>query len=100
MLEEYEVDKIDVHGVWVKIIANIRDNSTQEVRQINKTGLLDEDLKLGNIEYMWEEGNYSCDCNRKLFFDPGVVHDVDCSDGKFSVNLINPKTKSVFYKEF
>ena len=41
-------------------------------------------------EFMWSDGNYSCDCNRELFFvragnEPIGVYDVDCSDGRYRV---------------
>lgn len=42
-------------------------------------------------DYMWSEGNYSCDCNRALFFaraagkpDP----DVPCTDDQYVVRIV------------
>ncbi len=32
--------------------------------------------------FMWEEGNFSCDCNRGSMFDDG---DYPCSEGLFEV---------------
>lgn len=46
----------------------------------------------------WENGNYSCDCNRSEFFGDRIDH--VCSEGKYSVNLINPVCGTVVYKEF
>ncbi len=37
----------------------LKDSKTGEVKTIDRPG---ED------PYMWEDGNYSCDCNRSLFF--------------------------------
>jgi hypothetical protein len=34
-----------------------------EEREIHEDGLWDD-----IADYMWTEGNYSCDCNRALFF--------------------------------
>lgn len=46
----------------------LRQNSTGEVRIVTE----DEDPKYpwigGGPEFCWTEGNYSCDCNRALFF--------------------------------
>ncbi len=40
-------------------------------------------------EYQWVDGNYSCDCNRWLFWSraKGVEPeaDVDCGDSRFTV---------------
>lgn len=46
-------------------------------------------------DFNWSEGNYSCDCNRHLFFeraggvepyeDPDYLG--DCTDGKYSVRI-------------
>lgn len=52
--------------------------------------------------YNWAHGNFSCDCNRALFFDGSKC---GCSRGSvdgntYLVNLINPKTGEVFYSEF
>ncbi len=37
-----------------------------------------------HIEFMWREGNYSCDCNRRLFIgrltDPSYDDDLPCGD--------------------
>lgn len=44
--------------------------------------------------YIWEEGNYCCDCNRELFWlRAGKSHEkheahVKCSNGRFKVRLV------------
>lgn len=43
-----------------------------------------------DAEYRWHEGNYSCDCNRELFFEraAGVeldVGDTKCSNGRYRI---------------
>lgn len=60
-------------------------------------------------EYIWEEGNFKCDCNRHLFFeyaagresmteieqDPGY----GCSSGRFKIDKIELEDGSIVYKE-
>ena len=32
--------------------------------------IYEDDMEWGRLcDYMWTEGNYSCDCNRHLFFE-------------------------------
>lgn len=55
--------------------------------------------------FIWEEGNYSCDCNRDLFFHRAInpEHDNDeleCGDKLYRVNWIkNLETGRVIYRE-
>lgn len=42
--------------------AVMRDNTTGETKTIHL------DLWYDHSMFMWTEGNYSCDCNRSLFF--------------------------------
>jgi hypothetical protein len=54
--------------------------------------------------FMFEEGNYSCDCNRGLFHDrakglePGW-DEHDCSHDKYDVDLYNADTLELVYRE-
>lgn len=61
--------------IWIK---NLR---TNEVRCHNDT--------FEFFEYIWSEGNYSCDCNRHLFFnrviDPDFDEDFNCGDEVYSI---------------
>jgi hypothetical protein len=93
---------------FVKVVEVVRDNATGEQRSHPTTALWSED---GPCTYIWEEGNYSCDCNRRLSWLRGDGRDEEaqallgsknlpCSDGKFSVNLVNLQTQEVFYQEF
>jgi hypothetical protein len=91
-------------GVWVKIVAHIRNNESGEVRKYEMNSILDNGDNVPN-EFIWEEGNYSCDCNRELFFEyangkKGDEIESECGDGKFSVNLENPETGEIYYQEF
>jgi hypothetical protein len=44
-------------------------------------------------DYLWGAGNYSCDCNRSLFFQYAVgltaqeADDYECTDGRFAVRI-------------
>lgn len=44
----------------------IRQNSTGKTRVFTDT--YDDDYPLHTVEFLWSEGNYSCDCNRAIFF--------------------------------
>ena len=90
---------------WVEVIAHIRHNETQEIRRYRTEMIFFEDDEKYPLTFIWSEGNYSCDCNRKLFFEyvnGKKYEDIDhpCSDGQYSVNLENPKTGEIFYKEY
>jgi hypothetical protein len=62
----------------------IRRNSDGEVR------LYSDEYWSGN-PYVWADGNYSCDCNRELFFEQVAGNDawetLECTDGRFSVRV-------------
>lgn len=88
--------------IWVKAIAHIRKNDTGEVRLYPTDEILTVGESFPSV-FNWEENNYACDCNRALFFarasdeeDP----DVECSDGKYAVNLSNAKDGAIYYREF
>ena len=53
--------------------------------------------------FNWEENNYSCDCNRYIFFERANGNepdDFECTDGRYLVNLVNPLYGNVYYREF
>lgn len=86
-----------------RIIAHIRNNATGEVRLDPHNIHFYDDGEPGT--YIWEEGNFSCDCNRELFFARAGDEDDDldgpCGDQeRFSVNLENALTHEIFYREF
>jgi len=89
-------------SLWVKIAILIQDNKTKENVFYLDDGIYDEENKTAST-CIWEDGNFSCDCNRYLFFQrqKGLQEedDFECSDGKYSVCIINPKTKEVLYDE-
>lgn len=92
-------------SIWVECIAEIRNNETGEIRRYST----DEILATGEDHpsvFIWKEGNFACDCNRLLFFKRANQEESDedwdeqCSDGKFSVNLINAANGMYYYREF
>lgn len=88
---------------WVRVIAEIRHNPTGEVRQYESNEILDDGASAPS-PFNWEENNYSCDCNRRLFFERAVHPDYDgdaeCGEGLYSVRLVNPMTQQPYYAEF
>lgn len=53
--------------------------------------------------YIWEDGNYSCDCNRRSFFlraaDEEEPEENACGDGAFSVRLFDAQTGELVYQD-
>lgn len=54
--------------------------------------------------YIWEEGNYSCDCNRSLFWhrEQGlIINDeyVPCSEGEYKVSIYRADNGALIYGE-
>ena len=88
--------------VLVKCIAEIKDNDTGEVREYETDEMLEPEDKYLCVSH-WESGNYSCDCNRRIFFlkaNNEEVEKINCGEGGFSVNLKNKKDGIVYYREF
>lgn len=89
----------------MRCIANIRKNATGEVRRYETEELIN-DGEAHPSAFNWEENNYSCDCNRELFFGyaGGLQYedmpDPKCTHGRYSVNLENPVTGEIYYREF
>lgn len=87
---------------WVECIASIRNNETGQIRRLTSHEILEDGEEFPST-HNWEDGNYSCDCNRDSFFnrcDGLGIPAPPCSNGRFSVNLENPATGTVFYREF
>jgi len=92
--------RVEDDPTCVAIVAHIRKNETGEVRLYESSARISDEDGLPHA-YIWMEGNYSRDCNRAIFFgDSPVSEDMECSDGKYSVNLENPVDGQVFYREF
>ena len=66
-------------------IAIIKCKATGEEARYD-AGIFDE-----GSEFCWEEGNYSCDCNRESFFlraqGKEEPEKIECGEGRYSVIL-------------
>jgi len=63
----------------------IRKNDIGESRWFDAGDSYDNEL------WQWTEGNYSCDCNRALFWARAGNEDdidIDCSDGRFTAVVV------------
>ena len=71
----------------------ITDTATGETRSYTDP-YLDEHGHEPNGLYIWEEGNYSCNCNRSLFFARAVgtpedeIAEPECGDKRFTVRIV------------
>lgn len=84
-------------------VVKIQDNTTGEVATyIDEFGSPDSD------PFMWEDGNYSCDCNRLLFFHRGQgmpedqVRELDliCGHERFTVlEIVDAKGRRIYSEE-
>lgn len=80
------------------ILVTIRKNATGEERTYRH----DMRWEAEGDQYMWSEGNYSCDCNRYLFFQR--AHDEDeedfeCGDTAYTVVKIVTDDGAQVYAE-
>ena len=88
---------------WVRIDVHIRRLSDGVERIYHTDGVLnDDDATLST--YIWEEGNFACDCNRYLFFQRSVdereiEEEGPCGDDAYLVWIVNPATGAVVYDE-
>jgi hypothetical protein len=87
--EEYVA--VDVH------LLRVSDNVERVSRD---TAPLASDVTI--CTFLWEEGNYACDCNRYLLFQRAggdSEEDIRCSQGQYTVWITNPADGRVLYDE-
>ena len=85
-----------------RINVYIKNNETGEIRQYEDEEHLEPGETLPD-SYIWEEGNYACDCNRELFFERAAKNpdpDSKCSTDRFAVRLEIQETGQIYYNEF
>jgi hypothetical protein len=79
-----------------RLIVHITRVADGETRQVDygvhpRTLSNGETFTKHNAEWLWEEGNYGCDCNRRLFFErvtnPGYDGYHECGDEAYEVRL-------------
>jgi len=69
---------------------HIKNNKTEEVRKF----VVENEDWYDGFEYMWTDGNYSCDCNRALYFaraEPSKSNDlldIECGETVYSVPFV------------
>lgn len=69
----------------MNIEAHLRNKKSGETVKYNAT--YSDDDKIEDILFFWTEGNYSCDCNRRIFM--GVDYDdAECGDGEIIVDKL------------
>jgi hypothetical protein len=105
-MNEWQTVEIKSHPLtgarWVKCVAKIRKNVTGEVRCYETHEILHDGEPHPSV-FNWQENNYGCDCNRELFFERACGKEIEspeCSQGRYSVNLLNPVTGVIYYREF
>ena len=79
----------------INVVAYIRENKTGKVVEYNSPQPEEPNL----CYYIWSDGNFSCDCNRSLFFSNNKV-DSECGNEKYSVNVFNKDTMECIYREY
>jgi hypothetical protein len=90
-----QINKVDA-------LFHIRKNDTGEIRIYKDDLYLDDDGSPNT--FIWVDGNFSCDCNRSLFFarandeDEDEAWELGCSDTDYSVNIV--VEGKLIYNEF
>lgn len=103
-IDTYRLSKeLDCDGKsMIDVVVHIMDNTTGQCVSFDDYLLWDYEDDIPDT-YIWERGNFQCDCNRGSFFDKVLGQekdDYECGDGRYSVNLQNPVTGEYFYTEF
>lgn len=99
-----EEEPISSDSKWVKIIAHIKRVDDGVIHKYETSADLSGDDEYPD-PYIWTDGNYACDCNRELFFEyaDGKEYgdiETECTESRFEVNLENPVTGEIYYREF
>lgn len=88
---------------YVKINVHIKNTLTNIIRIYNTEMHLSKNEEFPDT-FIWEDGNFACDCNRHSFFEcaAGIEpnESIICSDYIYQVNIENPATHEIFYREF
>lgn len=69
------------------IRVTITDTTTGESATLDDMGRFDDGVF---NDFIWSDGNYSCDCNREIFFSQatGIEGGVrECSTGRYRVKI-------------
>lgn len=63
----------------------LQDTKTKEFKKISLPFFLYDEHEKNGIDFMWYEGNYSCDCNRGDFFYQGSDEEFECTGNRFKL---------------
>jgi hypothetical protein len=87
----------------VAIIVKIRENESGIIRDYPFEAFIGSKDNFPS-PFNWKENNFSCDCNRHIFFYNAIgeepEEDTECTYGKYSVKLVNPVDGKAYYNEF
>ncbi len=108
ILSEFEQVKMTPphdKDIWVKCLVKYRNNETGEAREAFENLIWEEEFEEKLCLYIWQEGNFSCDCNRYLFFqrakgEDEIDDDCKCGHSKFDIQIYNPLNGELLYNEF
>lgn len=90
--------------LWVEVEVHIIRNSDGVERTYRDMDELLRDDGETWSDYMWRDGNWSCDCNRYLFFqraagEEEIDDDGPCGHDAYTVWIVNPADGSIIYDE-
>jgi len=73
-----------------KFTITLKDNQTGEIKDIEYfcSGPYEYATERELVEFIWEDGNNSCDCNRFSEFYPDSEKDYPCGDERFTLIFI------------
>lgn len=82
-----------------KVVIHIKKNTTGVIRK----HVYEVDDQYDDMQgFMWNDGNYACDCNRELFYerseDPDYDADTKCGKTRFSVVFATVAGKRLMVK--
>lgn len=85
----------------INVIATIKENKSGKQVSFGDEIFIDED----GIPFLfvWTDGNFSCDCNRHMFFKQALGEEEDynfpCSHGLYSVKISDGETGEIYLDE-
>ena len=82
----------------MEVTVKIKHIPTGEI--INFPDTFDYSTEWYNPIFIWEHGNYACDCNRHIFFHNFKEgEDINCSHDLYQVNIFDSENNCI-YKEY
>lgn len=103
MTPQYDTFTFPTHPnmLCARTITKIKHIPTGEIRQLDSRWTDYIVLVDGKPStYIWSEGNYSCDCNRHLSFNPAPCEPHECGHSEYSVEIRNAVDNTIIYTEW